>query len=215
MNTVMIPDSPGNVGHRRETTLLWISGGLAAGVLAVGLNGTLSSWVTATIANDANTAAAATSVILTETDGTATCSSTQNGGAGNSYTCSTINKYGGTTTPLLPGDSQSVTVTMSNTGTGDGALALDAGACVATGGQAATDSLCEVATVAVSCPAGTTTKAPTTLATFDADSPTSVGGLTAGSSLSCTFTVSLPAGTSPVYSGQSLTQPLTWTLSGS
>ena len=77
-------------------------------MLTLSVNGTLSSWTTAIISNSTNTTATAQAVILQEVgpDGTAghvsqTCQSSSD--PSNSYSCTNINKYGGTTTPLTPG----------------------------------------------------------------------------------------------------------------
>jgi len=203
----------GHRKRRRFAPLVWISGGLAAFLMVLGVSGTLSDWTTAIINNDTNTVKAADSVILQETDGTNTCNSTDNNDGSNSYTCSTINKYGGVTTPLQPGDSQSVTVTMKNTGTATGTLTLAPGTCTKSAGSAtATASICDVALVTIKCTSPSsldTTGAPVTLASFAGQS---VGSLTAGSSTDCTFSVTVPASASPQISGQIASQPLVWTL---
>ena len=111
------PDSTGrHGGARRRAGLLWAGGAVAAAILVLSVNGTLSSWTAAVITNDTNTVATAAAVILQE-DGpaAATCLSSTN--ANNAYTCSTINKYGGTASPLNPGDSQVTDVVFSNVGT--------------------------------------------------------------------------------------------------
>jgi hypothetical protein len=201
---------------RRRAGLLWACGAVAAIVLTLGVTGTLSSWTSAIITNDDNTAKAAASVILSETDGTATCTSNDDQTATNSYTCSTINKYGGIAVPLDPGSTQSVTVTMENLGTAAGSLVLDAGACTASGGNygdPGVPSLCAAMTVTVECPGGTPVHGTSTLDAFDAaPASTASASLGAGSSLSCTFTVALPAAADPALAGQAVSQPLTWTL---
>ena len=157
--------------RRRFAPLIWISGGLAALLLVLGINGTLSSWTKAIITNDTNTVKAADSLILQESGPhSAVCTSTDGGGSGNSSTCSTIDKYGGTTTPLAPGTDQGVTVTLTNTGTTTGDLALAPGACTTTGGSpTATASLCDGAVVTVTCTAPSsldTTGTPVALSAF-------------------------------------------------
>lgn len=209
-------------GHRRRfAPLMWMSGALAAGVMVLGVTGTLSSWTQAIISNDTNTAKAADSVILQETgpdgaEGTAVCNSTDNADGTNSYTCSTINKYGGATTPLDPEThtSQSVTVTMKNTGTTDGELVLDPGTCDQTlGSPTASESICDVATVTVVCDDPSTldtTATPVALSDFGHQDV--VATLEAGASTACTFTVALPESPSPQIAGQLASQPLDWTL---
>jgi len=200
--------------RRRAVPLLWASGAVAAAVLVLGVNGTLSSWTTAIIHNDTDTVQAADAVVLTETSGSASCVSTDDGT--NEDTCSTINKYGGTGTPLSPNEDQSVTVTMKNTGTTSGSLTLSPGACskvTGSGSSLATESICDVATVTVACTAPSsvdTTSAPVVLNDFS--SATTIGTLAAGASTSCTFDVALPNDASAQIAGQIASQPLDWTL---
>ncbi|WP_125569887.1 hypothetical protein [Nocardioides baekrokdamisoli] len=199
--------------RRRTTPVLWAGGVLAALALVLGVNGTLASWSTAILTNDTNTVKAADAKVLTETDGTNTCVSTDNNDGSNSYTCSTINKYGGTATPLAPGTNQATTVTMTNTGTASGSLTLAPGTCVKSAGSAsATQSICDVATVTIKCTAPSsldTTGTPVALSSFGSQT---VGTLAAGASTQCTFTVAVPATASPQIAGQIATQPLVWTL---
>lgn len=199
--------------RRRAVPLLWLSGAFAAILLVLGVNGTLSSWTTAVISNNTNTVKAADAVVLTETDGTNTCVSTDNNDGSNSFTCSTINKYGGTATPLTPGATQSVTVTMTNTGTASGGLTLAPGTCVKSAGSAAaTQSICNVATVSIKCTLPSTldtTSSPVVLSAFGSQT---VGTLAAAASTQCTFKVTVPANASPQIAGQVATQPLVWTL---
>lgn len=202
--------------RRRVAPLIWISGGLAAVLLILGVSGTLSGWTQAIITNDTNTVQAADSLILQESGpNSAVCNSTDGGGAGNSFTCSTIDKYGGTASPLAPGDHQSVTVTLTNTGTTSGALDLSPGTCATSGGSVtASASICDVAVVTVSCTAPSaldTTAAPVALSAFGNQSVVVV--LAKNTSTDCTFDVSVPAGATPQIAGQTATQPLVWTLS--
>ncbi|MCL2542204.1 MAG: hypothetical protein FWE71_07090 [Nocardioidaceae bacterium] len=203
--------------RRHLAPLMWASGAVAAVLLVLGVNGTLSDWATAKITNDTNTVKAADSVILQESGpNSAVCNSTDSADASNEYTCSTINKYGGTATPLEPGDDQSVTVTMTNTGTASGSLTLKPSACGMTGGSpTASSSICAVATVTVSCTSPSaldTTATPATLDDFTGGGAQSVATLDAGASTDCTFDVALPSDASPQIAGQVASQPLVWTL---
>lgn len=196
--------------------MLAAAGATAAVVLVLGISGTLSSWTRAIVTNDSNTVEAAQSLILQETGpGSVVCTSTDGGGSGNSATCSTIDKYGGTAVPLGPGDHQSVTVTMANTGTGSGGLKLTPGTCATSGGSpTASAELCDVATVTVVCTTpGTldTTGSPVALSALA--ELTVATTLAPGESTDCTFDVALPASASPQVAGQVATQPLVWTLS--
>ena len=76
---------------RRRGLVLAAAGAGAALILVLGVSGTLASWTKAIVTNDSNTVRAAQSLILEETGpAAATCTSTDGGGSGNSYTCTTI-----------------------------------------------------------------------------------------------------------------------------
>jgi hypothetical protein len=227
-------------GRRHFTPLVWAASVVSAAVLVLGVNGTLSSWTQAIITNDTNTVATANGVVLKEVgpDGTAahtaqTCVSSQGTGATNTYTCSTINKYGGTTSPLQPGGSQTTDVTFTNTGAGNGtSFTLKAGACTQTPAASTAvtpniPNLCTAGTgeigVSVSCVVGTTyTGTPWTdlvypAGTFNGLTTTlthGAAGLTAGSSWTCRFVVTLNTNANPADQGIQISQPLTWTLNG-
>jgi len=82
--------------RRRNAPLVWGSSILAAGVLILGVNGTLSTWTKAIIDNSNNSAASTGAVSLIETgpgSTPVTCDTADD--ADNSVTCSTINKFGG------------------------------------------------------------------------------------------------------------------------
>ena len=201
--------------RRRRSLVLAAAGALAAALLVLGVSGTLSSWTRAILTNDTNTLEAAQSLLLEETGpGAVVCTSTDGGGSGNAFTCSTIDKYGGTASPLGPGDHQSVTVTLKNTGTTSGPLALAPGVCATSGGSpTATASICDTAEVTLVCTAPSavdTTGSPVVLSAFGDQAV--VVTLAAGASTDCTFDVALPVSASPQVAGQTATQPLVWTL---
>jgi hypothetical protein len=208
--------------------LLAVLGSTAAAlVLTLGVNGTLASWTSAIIGNDTNTVATANAVILREVGpGAVTCLSSS--GPANSYTCSTINKYGGTASPLSPGGSQQVDVVFSNVGAASAAtFALAAGTCSQTptagSGTPAAANVCTNGdlTVAVSCSNGSTYASGSAWSdlVYAAGAPGSIGTLThtatlaAGASWTCRFTVALSASASVLDQGITASQPLTWTLS--
>lgn len=212
----------------RRTGLLWGGGAVAAAVLVLGTSGTLSSWTAAVIENDTNTVATAEAVILSETDGVATCASSD-APASNSFTCTTINKYGGTSSPLAPGDDQVVDVTFTNTGAADAAsFELAPGACSQTptagSGTPATADLCATGelTVAVGCSPGATyvpgsawsdlTYAAAAPPTATDTHAATAGDLDADATWTCRFTVALASGASVLAQGVTVSQPLTWTL---
>ncbi|MBO9521278.1 MAG: hypothetical protein J7518_07050 [Nocardioidaceae bacterium] len=213
--------------RRGRAVLIAVLGStVAALVLTLGVNGTLASWTSAVIGNDTNTVATANAVILREVSGANTCLSSS--GAANSFTCSTINKYGGTASPLAPGGSQQVDVVFSNVGAAAaGTFSLAAGSCSQTptagSGTPAAANVCTSGdlTVAVSCSNGSSYAAGSawTDLVYAAGAPGSLGTLThtatlaAGSSFTCRFTVALSGTASVLAQGITASQPLTWTLS--
>ena len=232
-------EAPGRTPRRRSVPLLWGSGALAAGVLILGVNGTLSSWSSAIIDNNHNSVATTTAVALVETQTAPTgnstvCDTAAMTDGSNSVTCSGINKYGGigdataladthvatdaNGTPLAPGDSQSVTVNLKNDGTGSGSLVLAGGSCAnhaypgSTGAHATTYNLCGEMHLDVSC---TTPSTYLYSGTVDAFTGGSIGALGATDSTNCTFTVSLPSTAASGFASQYLTQDLSWTLTAS
>ncbi|MET3963658.1 hypothetical protein ABIE44_003592 [Marmoricola sp. OAE513] len=211
----------------RTTIAVWGSSALAAVVLVLGVNGTLASWTSAVIANDTNTAATSAAVILREVGpGPQTCFSSS--GAGNSYTCSTINKYGGTASPLAPGTNQTTDVVFTNVGSASAStFVLGTGSCSQTptagSGTPAAANVCTSGdlTVAVSCSDGATYASGSAWADLvhAASAPgstpatlTHTATIAAGASFTCRFTVAVTAGASVLAQGVTVSQPLTWTL---
>jgi hypothetical protein len=203
------------------------SSAIAALVLVLGVSGTLSSWTSAVIGNDTNTVATAAAVILREVGpGPQTCLSSS--GSTNSFTCSTINKYGGTASPLAPGGSQSVDVVFSNVGSAPAStFVLGTGSCSQTptagSGTPPAANVCTSGdlTVAISCSNGATYTAGSAWVDLvsAAGSPGGIPGtlthtatLAAGSSFTCRFTIALSASASVLAQGITASQPLTWTL---
>lgn len=209
---------------RRRFTALALGTGLAGSLaIALSMGASLSS-LTATINNSVNTAASAT-MAITETGTTGAT------GTCNSYdttaTCSTINKYGGTGTPLVPGASQTQVVTFTNTGN------------VPVGSSSLTPSACVAATVVPAVPGATTPTTPNTSAgnlcsvlniavykgatatgTALYNGPasgftapvTTLGSIAAGASQAYTFVVALPQAATNAVQGQTVSQPLGWTF---
>jgi hypothetical protein len=213
--------------RRRAAPLLWLGSAVAALLLTLGVNGTLSSWTQAIISNDTNTVATGSAVILREASGANTCLSSSS--PTNASTCTTINKYGGTATPLAPGTSQTTTVTFTNLGSANASsFALAPGACSQTptagSGTPAAANLCTNGdlTVAISCSPGATFNAGSAwidLAYVAAAPPTATkthtatgGDLNASAQWTCQFTVSLAAAAGVTDQGITVSQPLTWTL---
>ena len=197
-----------------------VAGGLSSLLLAFSLTPTFSA-LTASIRNDVNTAGTGT-LIMTETDaaGTVTCKSTDGTGNGlgvNSATCSTINKYGGSST-MKPGDSVSTKVHIKSTGTVEATtFSVQGGTCTpGTTGSAnggATD-ICDKMTVKIL--AGSTQVYSGAASAFAAAAPTSLSGYipltTSSAGQEFTITVSLPSTLGNTYQGLKISQPITWTF---
>lgn len=205
---------------RRRTSLLWIGGALSAAILVLAVNGTLSSWTTAIIDNTNNDVAVTGAVALVETGpGPTTCDTGTS--TTNVVTCATINKYGGTGSPLDPDgtNSQTVTVNLKNTGTVAGGLVLSADSCVSSAAAGSTGAdptghpICTKVTVTVACT--TPSSLSTGPALLSAFTGATVGTLAAGASTDCTFTLTLPTGTPSSYASQVASQVLHWTLTAS
>lgn len=205
--------------RRRSAPLLWGSGLIAAAILVLGVNGTLSSWTTAIITNGTNTAGAGTAVALSETGpgptGPVTCDTSTT--TSNTINCS-VNKYGGDTA-MKAGDSTTVDVTFTNTGTGNASsLTLAPGACTDSAGG----SLCTSGdlTVAVSCSDGATyasASAYTDLVWAAAAPGTQAqvvhtATIAPGAQITCQFTTTLLSTAPATDAGMSVSQPLVWTL---
>ncbi|RNL79186.1 hypothetical protein [Nocardioides marmorisolisilvae] len=221
----MNQDTPTKTKKSRRTAALWGSGAIAATVLVLGVNGTLSSWTSALITNSNDTAGATASYLaLVETDNTNTCDTTT---APNNTiaACSSINKYGGNTT-MSPGDSSVVSVTFTNPGTAVGnTFAYTPGTCTPTNGTGGID-LCSQGdlTVAVACSTGTSYNAGNDIAALgqSAAAPgslvaktwTSAPALDAASAtaITCRFTTTLDAASPPVDAGSQVSQPIAWQL---
>lgn len=216
-------------------TLLWLASGAAALLMTLGVSGTLSDWTSAVLGNSTNSAATATAVVLQETgpasQGTPVCRSSDGAQATvNSYTCTTVNKYGGTASPLSPGSSRTVDVTFKNIGGANAtSFQLAPGSCTqsptAGSGTPAAANVCTNGdlTIAVSCSPGATYAGGSAWAdlVYAAAAPpgatkthtASAGDLDVGAFWTCRFTVALGAGAGIADQGVTVTQPLTWTLS--
>jgi hypothetical protein len=197
---------PGGRAARAGRVALIVATLASAGIalLALGVTGTLAQF-TASIINTDNHVQSA-SVALSESMNTTTCSAP---GDGQWHDCTTINKYGGGS--LNPGGSTSQTVTLQNTGTAPASLSLLPSACTdsltGAGGQ-----LCNLISVTVACPTGTTVFTGT-LNAFQSgrNYPTgyAVGTLAAGASISCTFTLTAA---SSIPAAGTVSQPISWKL---
>jgi len=207
---------------------------IAAGVgsvLIAGSSVAVISGFTASITNSVNTVGSG-SLIMTETSGAFTCVSSGSVVTSNTATCSTINKYGGSTS-AVPGTAISTTVTIADSGSlAANTFTLTAGSCTQSnnGSFNGTDaSFCGKVDVTIqesgktACvfPASATTACPATptsagtLAGLAGSSPTlTPSTVAAGASRTFVITVMLD-GSAATNADQGLlaSQPLTWAFS--
>ena len=221
MSSLTSPSSS-NAGGRRRLSLLALVTGLAGvAIMALTMTSSLAAF-TASITNSINTAAAGT-VIMQEQNaaGTVTCLSTDGTGnnvTSNTATCSTINKYGGSTT-MVPGQTVSTTITIKNTGTASVAgFTLAPGTCTQSGNVtgSATD-LCSKLGVVISQTAGgtTTTVSPasSTLASLATGGALTLSApVASGTTITYKFDVTLASSAGNTYQGLAASQPLVWTF---
>ena len=188
----------------------------AAALLSVSMSGTLSGFV-ASITNTNNTAASGSLVMEEKSTGTTpvTCLSTDGGSVStNTATCSTINKFGGSTT-MVPGTPVSTTISIRNTGT------LNASTFTLTPGTTCTQT-------AIATPSGTATDLCAkmalvvkqdgaqvysgTLTAFAGSAAKSLTTVAAGGSSTFTFAVTLDSAATNAYQGLQASVPMTWTF---
>ena len=194
-------------GQSKKRIGLISTGIVGALLVAFTFTPTFAGFV-ASIQNTINSASTGT-LTMKETSGTYTCNSTDGAGATtNSATCSTINKYGGTSTPLVAGGpAQTTNITLQNTGSvAATSFSLNPGTCSqspvpgASLAGNATD-LCSKVKVAIKSGGAIDLLAKLSKATINA-----------GESVPITFEVSLDASAGPTYQGLQVSQPLTWTF---
>ncbi len=216
--------------RRRRLILLVVATGLVgAVVMSLAMTNTFSAFV-ASITNSNDTAATG-SLVLQETGatGTAACNSTDGTGGSvstNAYaTCTTFNKYGGSTT-MVPSNAagttntQTTTVTFKNTGSAAAtSFTMGFGACTQSANGTATGSATDFCTkLHVKVVSGATTvQADTTaaaLATTTVALPAAlIPAANSGSTVPFTFTTYIDSSAGNTYQGLQASQPITWTLS--
>jgi hypothetical protein len=190
----------------------------AAALLSVSMSGTLSGFV-ASITNTNNTAASGSLVMEEKSTGATpvTCLSTDGGSIStNTATCSTINKFGGSTT-MVPGQTVSTSITIKNAGTvSANTFTLTPGAACAqsangTPAGTATDFCSKLNVVITS---GSTTVYSGTAAALAGTAAKSLSAapVTAGTSTPFTIAVTLDSSAGNTYQNLSASLPLTWTF---
>lgn len=212
--------------RRRFVPLVWLSGVIAVGLLALGISGTFSGF-TASINNTTNTVATGTLVMqetgVTNATGTCYSNDTSTGAPDtNAGICVTINKFGGSTT-MTPGVAgPAVTVAISNNGSinaGTFTLTPDA-TCTQTNSStetvhgSATD-LCTKLHVTIDngTSVGTGDIYNGTMAGLAGHAAFSFTQLAPATSVSFTFQVTLLADAGNAYQGLAASLPLTWAFS--
>ena len=190
----------------------------AAALLSVSMSGTLSGFV-ASITNSNNTAASGSLIMEEKSTGTTpvTCLSTDGGSIStNTATCSTINKFGGSTT-MVPGQTVSTAITIKNAGTvAANTFTLTPGSACS---QAANGSPAGTATdfcakVNVLITSGSTTVYNGTAAALAGTAAKSLATapVAPGTSTPFTIAVTLDNSAGNTYQNLSASLPLTWTF---
>ena len=212
------PNRISPVKRLRFAPVALIAGIFAAVLLSLSLTGTLSGFA-ASITNSSNTAASGTLVMQEQNaNASVTCLSTDGGSVStNSATCSTINKFGGSTT-MTPGVTVNTPITIKNTGTSAAStFTLTPGAtCTqsANGTQngTATD-LCSKMNLVIT--SGSTTVFSGALASFKGAAASAFSmpaAPAAGASVPFNFAVTLDNSAGNTYQGLAASVPMTWTF---
>lgn len=198
---------------------------LSSAVLGASVTGTLSGYM-ASITNSQNTATSG-SLVMKETgpgaNGQVSCLSSS--GADNNFaTCSTINKYGGTT--FTPGTTNTVNVTIANMGSATvNGFTLTPDTCTKTNLNSTNNSgnLCEALTLTLTCTSASGASAKvydglTLKAIRDGGVKTIPGACLPGSGDSgatqFAFVLTLPTSADSSVQSQQVSQNLTWTFTG-
>ena len=207
-------------GHRprvRFTPIAVTTALLSAAFLSLSVTGTLSGF-TAAITNSANSAASGTLMMQEQTTNgstTTTCTSVDGGSVStNSATCSTINKFGGSTV-AAPGYTATTTITMKNTGTvGASTFTLTPGtSCTQSNNGASNGTATDFCSkMNLTIMQGSTSIFSGTLATFAGSAAKSLTTLAAGASSTFTFAVTLDSSAGNTYQGLAASVPMTWTF---
>ncbi|WKD58847.1 hypothetical protein [Corynebacterium caspium] len=202
----------GNHSNKRTRRGWLVPASLASAAIVASLGvGTLGVY-TASILNDQNTLGTGTLTMQETGENTAgatvNCSSTD--AANNSASCSTINKFGGNKL-MAPGDSNTETITLTNTGTIQAkTFTLNAGNC---SNDPTTKNLCAMVTVEITNGDGTSIYNGTAQdlggQTFQLPTPVAPG---AAKTVKIKTTVSENVDNSLMGGG--ISQPLTWTFTG-
>ena len=205
--------------RRRFVPLAIATGVLGAALLATSMSGTLSGFA-ASITNSNNTAATGALVMQEQSsDATPiTCLSTDGGSVStNTATCSTINKFGGSTT-MIPGQTVTTAITIKNVGSvAASTFTLTPGTTCAQGTNGslngtATDLCAKLNVVIKSGSAVVFSGTAASLAGAAASAITMPAAPAAGASVPFSIAVTLASTAGNTYQGLSASLPLTWTF---
>lgn len=204
-----------------------VAGVLASAAIATSMTGTLGAFTASILNSQNNTATGTLTMQESNSGGTVTCNSTDgtnNNVSTNSYTCSGINKYGGSTT-MIPGTAINTSVTIKNTGTvAANTFTLQPGACSQSNSGSvngsATDLCAKIKlTLTETITTGGTTSSATTpingiyLGSLSTSTPyTMTGPIPAGSTANFTFSLTLDSAAGNTYQGLQAAQQLNWTF---
>lgn len=205
--------------RRRFVPIAIATGVLGAVLLSVSMSGTLSGFV-ASITNGTNLAATGALVMQEQTTGTTpvTCLSTDGGTIStNTSTCSTINKFGGSTT-MTPGQTVNTAITIKNIGSATATTFTlkPATTCtqsnVAGGINGTATDLCAKMKVLITS-GGTTVFSGTAAGLATGGQISLPGGVVGGSAaVPFNFAVTLDPTADNTYQGLQASLPLTWTF---
>ncbi|MDO4773957.1 MAG: hypothetical protein Q4A37_02425 [Candidatus Saccharibacteria bacterium] len=192
-------------------------GGMMSAMLAFSLTPTFAG-IVASIKNSTNTAATGT-LVMKESSGGQNCTSSTE--ASNSATCGTINKYGGTTTPLIPGGAGNTTeITITNEGNIDAtSFTVQADQCTqsahgSTNGNA--NNLCEKVNITITSGSHTifsgSAKAFNEAGSIDILKEISQANVAKQTNVPITIKAALDTSADATYQGLQISQPITWTF---
>lgn len=207
--------TPTKTKRLRFAPLAVATGVLSAALLVVSMSGTLSGFA-AQITNSNNTAASGTLVMQEQNAGaTVTCTSTDGGSVStNTATCSTINKFGGSTN-MVPGQTVTTAITIKNTGTANAStFTLTPGSTCTQSNSGSTNGtatdLCAKLSVVITNTTAGTQVFSGPLSTLAGSSAFSLPAAAAGSTTAFSFAVTLASTAGNTYQGLQASLPLVW-----
>ncbi|TIC82507.1 hypothetical protein E8D34_16960 [Nocardioides sp. GY 10113] len=210
--------------ERRKGGWLWGAGAAGAGLLVLGVNGTLATWSTAIINNDQSEARVTDSYALQEYHASSGTTCTSASSSTNEASCAVDLYSGAASYELDPGDpavgdSHTERIELTNVGSTAGTLYIDADACAQSGGaSAAVSDICDNAglSVDVTCEDSGTSSVYTgswaTLKAFADEATDQTFALGLDETVTCDVTVTLAATAPADLGGQVGTQTVTFTL---